>query len=359
MTEVTAELPRPAFGEAERLFLRAGSLEAALFRFGTGVAAVRLANARGHVLVLPFLGGMVWDACFDGVRLGMDSMFPEPRPADIITGTYGCLLFHSGLLRNGCPGPEDTHALHGEMPCAPMDSAALQAGEDADGPYLRLLSRRAYAEGFGAHYLAIPSVTLRPDATSFEVGMEVRNRSGKPMELMYMAHANFGFPVGARILQPAPWTPEHVRVRNAVPGHVRPTPEYERLLERLALDPAALQTLDDPALLATEQVFYLSGLRPGPNGRIEVLLRRREGDAFGISWREGAFSHCVRWLVHDPDQRVAAIALPSTCEPEGYAAERRKGNVRTLGPGEGTEFAVRLAYLDRDGAATAAERIGA
>ena len=120
MTEVTAELPRPGFGESERLFLRAGPLEASLFRFGSGVEAVRLANGRGHVLVLPFLGGMVWDACFDGVRLGMDSMFTEPRPADIITGTYGCLLFHSGLLRNGCPGPEDTHALHGEMPCAPM-----------------------------------------------------------------------------------------------------------------------------------------------------------------------------------------------------------------------------------------------
>ncbi|HYZ64997.1 MAG TPA: DUF4432 domain-containing protein, partial [Acetobacteraceae bacterium] len=104
---------------------------------------------------------------------------------------------------------------------------------------------------------------------------------------MYMAHAIFGFPGCARILQPAPWTPEHVRVRSAVPRHVRPTPDYERLLERLARDPAALQRLDDPALLATEQVFYLSGLRPNPDGRIEVLLRRQEGDAFGISWREG------------------------------------------------------------------------
>ena len=342
---IAVELPRAAFGDAERAFLHAPGLQAGLFRYSTGVEAVRLANARGHVLVLPFLGGIVWDAAFDGVRLGMDGMFAAPRPSAEILGTYSCLLYHAGLLRNGNPGPEDTHALHGEMPCALMDSAALEAGEDQAGPFLRLRSRLDYARGFANRYRAEPTVTLRPDATSFDVGMQVENVGGRPMDLMYMAHANFAFAPGARIVQPAPWTPAHVVVRTAVPGHVQPTPAYAALLEQLARDSASLETLDDPDRLALEQVFYLRGLQPGADGRVTVALHRREGDGFAISWPQADFSHCVRWLLYTPDEKVAAIALPSTCEPEGYTAERRKGNVRTLAPGDAASFAVRLAYL--------------
>ncbi len=352
----TVALPRAAFGEREATFLRMGELEALLHRTATGVEVVRLRNARGAVQVLPFLGGMVWDAAFDGVRLGMDGMFDGPRPASVITGTYGCLLFHSGLLRNGCPGPEDAHALHGEMPCAPMDGAELEAGEDAAGPFLRLTSRRDHAEGFGAHYLATPGVTLRAGETGFDVTMQVRNLSGKPMDLMYMAHANFAFPPGARLLQPAPYDPEHVAVRTVVPGHVHPTPEYEARLAALARDPALLEQLD-PALCDPEQVFYLRGLRPDADGRAHHLLRRPGGDGFGLSYALADFPHTVRWLLHDPDQQVAAFALPSTCEPEGYTAERRKGHVQSIPPGGERGFAVRISYLDSSAAAAAEARL--
>jgi len=40
-----------------------------------------------------------------------------------------------------------------------------------------------------------------------------------------------------------------------------------------------------------------------------------------------------------------AIALPSTCDPEGYVAEKKKGNVRSI-PALGREvFSVRVGYL--------------
>lgn len=37
--------------------------------------------------------------------------------------------FHSGLLSNGCPSPEDTHIMHGEMSCAVIDEAWLEIDE--------------------------------------------------------------------------------------------------------------------------------------------------------------------------------------------------------------------------------------
>jgi hypothetical protein len=42
---------------------------------------------------------------------------------------------------------------------------------------------------------------------------------------------------------------------------------------------------------------------------------------------------------------VAAFVLPATCEPEGYLAEKAKGNVRQLGAGETASFSVTTGYL--------------
>jgi hypothetical protein len=38
----------------------------------------------------------------------------------------------------GNPGPMDTHPLHGELPNARYQQAALVAGTDADGPFMAL-----------------------------------------------------------------------------------------------------------------------------------------------------------------------------------------------------------------------------
>ncbi|WP_052389495.1 aldose 1-epimerase family protein [Belnapia moabensis] len=350
---MTATIPlhEALAGEAERRILTAGEFSASLFRFHTGIAALRLRNARGEVVVLPWMGGIIWSARFDGVQLAMQSGFDAPRPARTIAETYGCFAFHSGLLRNGVPGPEDDHAPHGEFPCAPMDRAWLELGEEEGELFLRVVSLRDHVMGFGPHYLAQPSVTLRPSATLFEIGMAARNLSGKPMELMYMAHINFTFVPGGRCVQPAPFTPERTAVRRAVPAHVTPNPAYLALIASLAADPSRMATLGEPALYDPEQVFYLHGLGTDARGETHLMLARPEGDGFGMSYAPAAFPQTVRWILNDPDQKVAAFALPSTCQPEGYAAEKRKGHVRLLAPGEEARFAVRTGYLDH--AATA------
>ena len=56
-------------------------------------------------------------------------------------------------------------------------------------------------------------------------------------------------------------------------------------------------------------------------------------------------------------QRGAAFAMPATCEPEGYTAARRKGNVRSLSSGARARFVIRVGYVDKEHAASAAARI--
>ena len=77
----------------------------------------------------------------------MRNLFSQPKPSPTVIGTYGCFMFHSGLLRNGCPSPEDDHPLHGEIPCAAMDRAWLDVGEDRVGQYLRLGGEYEYVQG--------------------------------------------------------------------------------------------------------------------------------------------------------------------------------------------------------------------
>ncbi|SFD16437.1 aldose 1-epimerase family protein [Tropicimonas isoalkanivorans] len=358
MSDVTKIDLRRSFGERERTVAEAHGITASLFRYDSGIEALRLSNGRGHLVVLPFYGQMVWDAVFDGVDLTMANMFDMPRPADSIAGTYGCFAFHSGLLTNGCPGPEDSHPLHGEMPCAPMDAAGLEIGTDGEGPYVAVTGLREYVMGFGSHYAARPRVILRPGATLFDIEMSVQNLSEAPMELMYMAHVNFAFVEGGRIVQPAPFTPEATAVRTKVPAHVPRNPAYDALLEELASDPAGMEVLDEPERYDPEQVFYIRGAGAGSDGRTAQMLRRPEGDGFHIAWDPAELPVTARWVLVNSDQKVCAFALPATCEPEGHAAESAKGNVQSLGGGETRHFAVRLGYVTKAEADAAETAIG-
>lgn len=355
--QTVVDLRRAFFDDNERVVLRFGELTASLFRYATGVEAIRLSNGGGHVVVLPYMGQIVWSATFDGVELAMQSMFREPRPAKVIVETYGCLVYHAGLLRNGVPSPQDTHALHGEMPCAEMDGAGLACGMDAQGAWIEVTGMREYAMGFGAHYRATPRVRLRAGATRLDVVMAVENLSAAPMDLMYLCHVNFAFAENGRIVQPVPFTPDHVVTRTAIPGHVAPNDDYRALLGDLAGNPARMEILNEPQRYDPEQVFYIKGLKRGADGLAHFMMSRPEGDGFTIAWDPDSMPHTIRWILANSDQRVAAFAMPATCEPEGYLAEKRKGNVRSLARGAKVSFATHIGYVDSTRAAAAANAI--
>lgn len=354
---VTIPLCRELAGPAPRAVASAHGMTASLSRYATGIEALTITTPRGWVQLLPWLGQMIWDAQFDGVRLTMGSPFDAPRPARVIVETYGCLAFHSGLLRNGCPGPDDDHLLHGEMACATMDSARIEVGQDDHGPFMRLAGHVDHIMGFGPNYRAEPSVTVRPDATVFDMAMRVTNRSYAPMDLMYMAHANFGFVPGGCIHQGAPYSPDRTRVRTAIPAHVPATPTYRGFLDELAQDPARMQRLDQPERYDPEQVFYIENPGVDGAGLTHLMLQRPEGDGFTMTYAPEGFPKLVRWVLVNGDAQVAAFALPSTCYPEGFASEQAAGRVRRLGPAEVAEFSVSMGYADRAAAQQMAARI--
>jgi hypothetical protein len=57
------------------------------------------------------------------------------------------------------------------------------------------------------------------------------------------------------------------------------------------------------------------------------------GAADFISHRPAQLDHGVRWISRTVDQQALGLLLPATAEPEGYSAEKAKGNIKVLPPG--------------------------
>lgn len=331
-------LRRHQFHDMPMILLKNNDFEVTLFRYPAGIEAVRLQNRRGSVIVLPFYGQMIWDAAFDGHTLSMGHSFKQPLPGNNIIDTYGCFAFHSGLLASGCPAAEDTHPLHGEMPCARMDNAAIVLESDT----LSLEGEVEYVKGFGHHYRAEPAVRLQANASRLHIDMTVTNLAGAPMPLQYMCHLNYAWVTQGRFRQSVPDTA--FALRSTVPAHVRPTPGWLAYTEQLAQKPEAFRVLDQPEMYDPEIVFFADDL-PQYGDEAQFELQSPEGYAFMTRFSTAAFPHATRWILYNPSQQVAAFVLPATCRPEGFLAAQRAGTLIALAPGEQRAFSVETGLL--------------
>jgi hypothetical protein len=319
------------FSDREQALVDHGPLSAEAFRFPSGVAGLRLRNDRGALVMLPFQGQQIWSAAFNGRELTMKSMFDQPRPTRTYLENYGGFLLHCGFIAMGVPASGDTHPLHGELPNAPYETAWLVAGEDASGPYLELGGRYNHTVAFSTNYFAQPAVRLYAWQATVNVSLEVTNLKQTPMEYMYLAHANFRPVDHARLVYSAPYDPQHVRVRTSIPSHVSPAPGYAEFLEALAKNPQKHHVLE-PGLAFDPEVVFFIDYRADEAGWAHTLQVHPDGAADYIRHRPDQLDHGVRWICRTLDQDALGLLLPATAEPEGYSAEKAKGNVKVLGP---------------------------
>jgi hypothetical protein len=344
MERIRVPLHPEVFGGKECSLIEIGSLSATAFRFESGVAAVRLRNDKGSLVMLPFQGQQIWAMSFGGRELAMRSMFTQPVPTRSYLETYGAMLIHCGATAMGVPSGADTHPLHGELPNAPYRSAWLELGEDALGPFISLSGEYEHTVAFSAHYLARPLVKLHAGATLVQASMTIENLKRTPMELMYLAHANFRPVDHGRLEYTARCTPETVRVRTSIPSHVRTSAEYPAFLAELAAHPERHNVLTPGLAFDPEVVFFIDYLADA-DGWAHTMQVHPDGSADLISHRTDQLDHGVRWICRTPDQDALGMCLPATAEPEGYHAELAKGNVRTLPAGGVVRFDMVFGYV--------------
>lgn len=317
------------FTEREAMLVESGALSASTFRFSSGVCALRLQNGLGQLIMLPFQGQQIWSARFDGRELTMVSMFDEPRPTQVYLETYGGFLLHCGATVMGVPGPEDSHPLHGELPNAPYQHAYVVLGEDEEGAYIGLGGRYQHTVAFSHNYSAEPLVKLHADSSLVHASMTITNLKRSPMELMYLAHVNFRPVNNGRLVYSAPATPQHVRVRQSIPAHVQPGPGYQEFLAELSEHPEKHHLLA-PDLVFDPEVVFSIDYRADDEGWAHSLQLHPDGRADYIRHRPEQLDVGVRWISRTPDQDALGLLLPATAEPEGYTAEKEKGNIKHL-----------------------------
>jgi Domain of unknown function (DUF4432) len=329
--ETLINLSPSFFSDREKTLVSYGSLSASVFLFESGVAGLRLKHDRGELVMLPYQGQQIWSAVMDGRNITMKSMFDEPLPTQTYLETYGAFLVHCGVTAMGGPGPQDKHPLHGELPNAPFQKAYIVLGHDAKGSYMGLGGVYQHTVAFSSNYLAKPLVKLYEDSSIFEVSLEVENLKNTPMELMYLAHINYRPVNNGRLVYSSPCTPERVRVRTNIPSHLSPPKSYKALLEKIAANPEIHNVLKPNLAFDPEVVLYIDYLadEQGWGHTLQVLPN---GTADYVKHKPKQLDHGVRWICRTPDQDALGMIEAATAEPEGYTAEKAKGNIKVVKP---------------------------
>ncbi len=354
--ETTITLQHAFFEPCERPLVESGGLAASTFTYSTGVHAIRLSNEEGSLVILPFQGQQIWSAEFGGRNLTMKSMFDEPNPTQNYLQTYGGFLLHCGATAMGVPGEGDSHPVHGELPNTPYDSAYVVVGKDDDGEYIGVGGEYKYTVAFSTNYVARPLVKLYAGESFCHVKLEVENLKKTPMEFMYLAHINFRPVDNGQLVYSAICTPEHVRVRKSIPSHVRPGPGYVEYLEALGKHPERHHVLRPELTFDPEVVFSIDYLADDA-GWAHSMQVHPDGAADFIRHRPSQLDTGVRWICRTPDQDALGICLPATAEPEGYTAEKAKGNIKVLEGGDTFVCEMEAGVLAADAASELAAHI--
>jgi len=315
------------------LLAERGELTASAFRYPSGVCALRLNNALGELVLLPYQGQQIWDATLRGRRLTMKSMFEQPYPTREFLATYGGFLLHCGATAMGSPSSGDTHPLHGELPNAPYQSAALVFGVDEKGDYLGLTGSYRHTVAFNYNYIATPLVKLYAASSVFTVSMTIHNLKASPMPLMFLEHVNFRPVDGGRLAQSVVCDTENMRVRANIPPFMEVAPGYREFVKVLQEHPEKHLVFDPDLVYDPEMVLYLDYLAD-ENGWARTLHIHPDGSADLLRHRPSQLDHGVRWICRTADQEALGME-PCTAEVEGFSAEKAKGNVRSL-PGGAT-----------------------
>ena len=352
----TINLQPGFFGDREHVILKQGPLTAVAFRYDNGVCGLRLKNELGSLVMLPYQGQQIWSAEFYGRSLTMKSMFPEPRPTRDYLANYGGFLLHCGVTAMGVPSSEDNHPLHGELPNAPFQRAYLVAGQDERGSYLALGGQYQHTIAFNCNYVAEPLLKLYAGSALLWLSMEVLNLKTTDMELMYLAHINFRPVDNGRLAYSALQTSRDIRVRTNIPSHIQPKPGYLDFLEQLKTHPELHHRLTPGLMFDPEVVFYIDYL-VDEGGWSHTLHIHPDGNADYVRHQPAQLEQGVRWICRTPDQDALGMILPATAEPEGYSAEKAKGNIKVIPPNGVFHFELEMGALSPSEARNIEEKI--
>lgn len=321
------------FSEKEHEFLESSSYAASLFRYRSGVEAVRIRSGRGEFVWLPYLGQQIWDWSVDGKSQKFEGFVAEPSYGKNFLQNYGGFLIHCGMTAMGNPGAVDSHPHHGELPVSRFDEAWIEVANDDGREMLSLGGRIHWHVPFIAEYYCVPSLRIPPDGLSLRAELRLENPTAKVMDYMYLAHINFSFASAKQLLSTTPFDPAHVGVRN-------------ELFPGLSADPGLLKRIDQAANYEPELVAIMDD-RNAARDSAGSIMAYADGTCRWVSQETSGLDHHVLWITHTADRGACGFQLPSTAGPTGFENEKALGNIKHLPPGGGITLRYACGFCDR------------
>lgn len=278
---------------------------------------IGMAEFRGIPLAWRSPSGDVHPSRFEPEGLGWRRTFP------------GGLLTGCGLTNAGAPAEDagEKLGLHGRLSHTPAAEVRASTRWEGDACFFDLEGTMRESTIFGENLLLSRRLRVELGESRIELRDRVRNQAFQPVPLMMLYHINLGWPLlsrSTRLVLDA--RSVHPRDSDAATG-------LKRCLE-----------FDDPQPGWREQVFY-HDLATDAEGYARVTLLNEElALALLLRYRTKELPRFAEWKMTGEGTYVVGLE-PANCRVEGRAAERARGTLRTLGPGEEEEFLLDLTIL--------------
>ena len=332
------------FVEKERTVFESEGLKATLFKYSTGIEAVKLSNDKGYVTLLPFVGQQVWEMEFLGHNMVMKSIYDEPEVCYNFYGeSYGAFLMHCGLTAMGNPTSEDTHTPHGELPIAKYNEAYIIVGEDEKGKYISLSGKYKFKRAFEHNYEFSPECRLYENASTIEMHINITNCKDLPLEYFYLCHINYRPVDGAKLYYTA--KPENITAHHEVPEGYPGGDKTNEYLDRLDKDASIMNTIDSATQSYAPEIVFTCKYDADEKGNAHTMQLLPDGYACYVSHKPEELPFGVRWIARTTDEDALGMVLPATAQHMGYLYCKEHGLEKYLQPGESLTYHITTGIL--------------
>lgn len=270
--------------------------------------------------------------------------FYRPEGTGWSRGFPGGALTTCGLTHAGAPSIDRGQhlGLHGPASYTPAQNVVADGVWDGDQYEMFVQGRVREASLFGDKVEMVRRISARLGEDRLFVRDRVTNIGGTSAPHMIIYHCNFGYPlldVEAELVGPSRQVlPRDEVARAGLPQYNRfgpPQPGYQ------------------------EQVFYHDMMADG-NGLVWVALvnhRAAVGRGLGVylRYRQRELPRFIEWKMLGYGDYVVGLE-PANCWVEGRAAERERGTLQVLEPGETREYLLEIGVLPDNGAIERLER---
>jgi hypothetical protein len=293
----------------------------------------------------------IYEASFQGQSLCWHSPTGVVHPAyysnrglEWLKSFAGGLLLTCGLTTVGGPSEDagESLGLHGPIANTPAEHVAWSEKWVGDDCIFTVSGDVRETSVHGANMLLRRTITTSLHSHSITLHDVVENQGFKDSPLMVLYHLNFGFPL--------------LTEQSTVYG---PSKSVEPLNDFAAQTKDRWHEFEAPQMGLQERVYFHQ-MQPDPDGKVTVVLvSDRDNPVYGIalSYDIATLPEFNQWKMTGTNHFVLGLE-PGNCRTLGRAAERARGTLETLPPGERREFRLELKVLEGADQVAAAIKAG-